>query len=314
MGTYRIGPAGVLTLLSTLVVVTPLIAQSGDRSDVLSTRQRITPLASRGASFTALNPHLADNPEYTVGQAETSVVSPDGKTLLVLTSGFNRISDPSGQQNKADSTEWIFVFDITSGTATQKQAIAVPNTYSGIAFHPNGQEFYVSGGDDDDVHTYRLRDGSWKEAGSPVALGHLAKAAPDKDSNGGLGLLVKPEAAGLALTNDGKTMVVVNYENDSISTLTADGTGWKLDAELDLRPGVVDPTTAKGRAGGEYPFWVSIKGRETAYVSSIRDRRNRARRGQYAGTPDRGQRLRGRACNREDRPQPVQEQHSDLCH
>ncbi|HUK48549.1 MAG TPA: hypothetical protein VLW06_13190, partial [Terriglobales bacterium] len=46
--------------------------------------QRITPTAPTGATFSPLNPGLADNPQYLAGQAVTSVVSPDGKTLLVL--------------------------------------------------------------------------------------------------------------------------------------------------------------------------------------------------------------------------------------
>ena len=41
--------------------------------------------------------------------------------------------------------------------------------------------------------------------------------------------------------------------------------------ELDLRPGKSDPAK-KGVAGGEYPEWVAIKGNDTAYVSSERDR------------------------------------------
>jgi sugar lactone lactonase YvrE len=30
----------------------------------------------------------------------------------------------------------------------------VPNTFNGIAWHPNGREFYVAGGVDDNVHTF----------------------------------------------------------------------------------------------------------------------------------------------------------------
>ncbi len=53
--------------------------------------QQITPLAPRGSQFVPLNPGLADKPEWLASQAVTSVVSPDHKTLLVLTSGFNRV-------------------------------------------------------------------------------------------------------------------------------------------------------------------------------------------------------------------------------
>ena len=43
---------------------------------------------------------------------------------------------------------------------------------------------------------------------------------------------------------------------------------------LDLRPGKNDPSKV-GTPGGEYPYWVVVKGSgssATAYVSSIRDR------------------------------------------
>jgi YVTN family beta-propeller protein len=74
---------------------------------------------------------------------------------------------------------------------------------------------------------------------------------------------------GLAITADAKTNVVENYDNDSISLVNA-VTGTKT-AELDLRPGKNDPLQA-GVAGGEFPYWVAVKGSDTAYVSSVRDR------------------------------------------
>src|ERR1700734_2450430 len=54
--------------------------------------QYITPMAPKGATFSKLNPGLKDFPDYTVGQAVKTVISPDGNTLLILTSGFNRLN------------------------------------------------------------------------------------------------------------------------------------------------------------------------------------------------------------------------------
>jgi YVTN family beta-propeller protein len=243
---------------------------------ILSTNQTITPLAPRGATYQALNPHVQDAPDYTVGQAVTTVVSPDGKTLLILTSGFNRWAYPDGAKagtmNPAASSEWIFVFDISSDAPVQKQAIAVPNSYSGIAFSPDGGEFYVSGGNDDNVHIFALAGGSWSEKTPAISLGHLAKVNKDANMLGGLGLDTEPEASGLAVSSDGKTIVVANYENDSVSVLSKSDAGWAKSGELDLRPGLIDPKKGTGVPGGEFPYWVQIKGKETAYVSSIRDR------------------------------------------
>jgi DNA-binding beta-propeller fold protein YncE len=242
---------------------------------ILSTGQVITPVAPPGSTFEPLNPNLADNPTYTAGQAVTTAESPDGKTLLILTSGYNlwayTTGANAGNENPADSNEYVFVFDISHGKPVQKQALQVPNTYSGIAFNPGGTQFYVAGGADDIVHVFGLIAGVWAEVQTPVALGHFATANPDLGNYGGLGLETEPMASGLGVSQNGQTIVVANYENDSVSVLTNSGAGWSKAAELDLRPGVIDPSLATV-PGGEYPYWVSIVGNNTAYVTSIRDR------------------------------------------
>ncbi len=233
-----------------------------------NTGQQITPTAPRNSRFEYLNPGLADFPDYTAGQAVTSVTSPDHLTLLVLTSGYNLLNDPgpganAGAQIAKDSTEDVFIYDISTSYPVKKQVIQVPNTYAGIAFDPSGKSFYVAGGMDDNLHVYDLNAGMWSErVSSPVALGH--SSAP--------GLAVGPEAAGVAVTADGSKIVVANYYNDSISVLMQSGSVWSKVSELDLRPGKIDPVGGKGVAGGEYPLWVAVRNNDTAYVSSVRDR------------------------------------------
>jgi YVTN family beta-propeller protein len=194
----------------------------------------------------------------------TSVVSPDGSTMLVLTSGYNRLNSADGHRIPGDSTQFAFVYDISKGHPEKKQVIQAENTYSGIVFDPSGTSFYISGGVDDNVHAYSLgQDGKWAEQpGSPIGLGHNAK---------GVGNGVKPLAAGIAITQDGSKLVVANNYNDSITVLTKSADRWSVSAELDLRPGKLDPKQS-GAPGGEYPMWVAIKSDETAYISSIRDR------------------------------------------
>ena len=60
----------------------------------------------------------------------------------------------AGQQIDADSTEFVFVYGISSGSPVQTQVIQTPNTYQGIVLDPDGATFYVSGGVDDNVHIY----------------------------------------------------------------------------------------------------------------------------------------------------------------
>jgi YVTN family beta-propeller protein len=255
-----------LIRISAVALALSASVRSASSQTIPNTGQQITPLAPSGSKFAPLNPGLADNPTWVAGQAVTSISSPDHKTLLVLTSGYNRVNYTSGpkagSRNPADSNEYVFVYDISNGAPVQKQVIQVPNTYNGIVFDPSGTAFYVTGGVDDNVHTYTLLGGIWSEdAGSPIALGHSK----------GVGAGVPPAAAGVGITQDGAKLVVADYYNDAISVLTRSGGSWIKTAELDLRPGKINPAQS-GTPGGEYPFWVTVKGNTTAYVSSIRDR------------------------------------------
>ncbi|MFZ0212887.1 MAG: bifunctional YncE family protein/alkaline phosphatase family protein [Candidatus Acidiferrales bacterium] len=245
---YHTGPARE----AASVVQQPALPALEARA-VLPTGMTITPMAAQGSFFVPLNPGLADFPDYVAGQPVTTAMSPDSATLLVLTSGYNRLNNAAGHAIKKDSNEYVFVFDVSQGKPRQTQVLDVPDTFDGIAWNPNGTEFYVSGGVDDDVHVFAKSNGEWAEAGPAIALGHKH----------GLGIDVKPEAAGLAVTGDGKQIIVANFENDSVSVI--DVAARKKTAELDLRPG-------KGVAGGEFPFWVVTKGSDEAYVSSPRDR------------------------------------------
>lgn len=234
--------------------VRPLRAlPSLESTAVLPTGMTITPMAAPGSFYVPLKPGLADFPDYVAGQPVTTELSPDGKTLLVLTSGYNRMNDVSGRELKHDSNEYVFVFDVAQGKPALPQTLEVPNTFNGMAWSPTGNEFYVSGGVDDDVHVFAVQNGKWSEAGAPIGLGHKK----------GLGVDVKPMAAGVAATADGKKLLVANFENDSISVI--DLASRKKTADLDLRPG-------NGVAGGEFPFWIVTKGNDEAYVSSPRDR------------------------------------------
>ena len=218
----------------------------------------ITPLATPGASFERLNPHLQDFPDYTAGQAMSEALSPDGRTLLILTTGYNVLNDAAGKRSLRDSNEYVFVYDVSGPKPVQVQVIQVPNTFAGLAFAPDGRHFYVSGGGDDVVHSYESTGGIWGEPLEAIPLGHQE----------GNGLLTNPAVAGLAVTADGKRLVVANYYNDSISIV--DLASRKVTAELDLRPG--KSGGKPGTPGGEYPFWVAVAGDATAYVGSQRDR------------------------------------------
>jgi hypothetical protein len=88
--------------------------------------QEITPTAAPGSNLLYLNPGLTDFPKYIASGGISSAISPDGNTLLVLTAGYNNLDDSSGSLVAADSQEYIFVFDISKGTPTQKQVLTLP--------------------------------------------------------------------------------------------------------------------------------------------------------------------------------------------
>jgi DNA-binding beta-propeller fold protein YncE len=271
--------------------------------------QTITPLAPAGSQFQQLNPDLPDNPAWLATHAATTAVSPDGRTLLVLTSGYNRVFEEGSNSlssfETSDSSEYVFVYDISGGAPIKKQVLPVPNTYFGIAWDPtstsNNAHFYVNGCSYDDVHVFSNSgpEGAWAEDSgaqasnhtpTPIALGHtmgvgLAVAPPIESVPVNSQVYVFPCAAGIALSKTGQTMVVANYYNDSISVLTGGYGNWSLQnvkpgsnpavTNLDLRPGKSLVSAASGLPGGEYPFWVAIAGSDPnaiAYISSLRDR------------------------------------------
>jgi DNA-binding beta-propeller fold protein YncE len=223
----------------------------------IPTGQRITPVAATGATFDELDPGLGDAAKFRVNQAVTAVTSHDGNTLLVLTSGYNLWRDmKSGDLTHKD--EYVFVFDVAQGTRQPVQVVKVPNTDSGIVFAPDDQHIYVAGGMDDNIHVFARTGGKWAADGDPIMLGH----------HGGLGIDVQPSAAGLDVTADGKKLVVADRDNDAVTVV--DLAQRAVVGELDLRPGMID-ARRRGVAGGEYPYWVKIKGNDTAYVTSMRD-------------------------------------------
>lgn len=168
------------------------------------------------------------------------------------------LNDSSGNFIPAASQEYVFVYDISGGEPIEKQVLSLPNAYVGIAFHPNGQFFYVGGGVNDNVHVFALQTGgTWAETGSPISLGHKHGVGLVSDGLAATAGQDPPVTGGVAVTADGTKLLVTNVYNDSVSLINL--TAGSVEAELDLRPGKINPAGA-GVPGGEYPFWVTIKG------------------------------------------------------
>jgi YVTN family beta-propeller protein len=228
----------------------------------LATGQFITPTFVRGAVQQFLNPGLPAYPNFVAGEAVRSQLSPDGTTLAVITAGHNSLDKPDGTLDTANSTQYIFIYNVAGANKTKpvlSQVIKQTNAHVGLVFSPDGKTLYAAGGADDAVYAYTVTGGAWSLA-AKIALAH---------GNKGVGLGVRPNASGLGISADGKTLVAVNNYNDSISVIdTATNT---VRYEHDLRPYFANNEGAAGGVGGTYPFAVVVKG-GTAYVSSDRDR------------------------------------------
>ena len=83
-----------------------------------------------GFPVRTVEPRSARHPEWLAGQAVTTVVSPDHKTLLVLTSGYNRIFNTSataavpGRPSTRPSTCSSTTF--RAPTPIKKQVVPIP--------------------------------------------------------------------------------------------------------------------------------------------------------------------------------------------
>ncbi len=246
------------------------------QSDVLPTGATITPNAAPGSFFQPLKVALPDYPNYSPDSAESTEVSPDGKTLLILTSGYNQNLDPDGNYQPQDSGEYVFVYDISQPSLpVEKQVLQLkpslvttpPGTnsqtaFDGIVWAPNGSAFYVGGGASDSVYTFTQREGQWVESSTVMPLGHFGDLMETETEVG-------PTTALLGITADGTTLIVANHETDSVTVV--DLVLGVVRQEFDLRPGIINPAKV-GVPGGEFPYAVAVKGSNTVYVSSVRDR------------------------------------------
>ena len=195
--------------------------------------------------------------------AVRSQLTPDGTTLAVIVAGQNSLDKSDGTTDAANSTQYIFLYDVQGANKAKPaltQVIKQFNSHVGLVFSSDGKTLYAAGGVDDVVYVYTKSGGLFAPAGT-IPLGHAGQ---------GVGVGVKPNASGLALSADGNTLVVVNNYNDSISVV--DMATRTVRYEHDLRPYFMFNEGVNGGVGGTFPYGVVVKGNTTAYVSSDRDR------------------------------------------
>jgi YVTN family beta-propeller protein len=238
----------------------------------LPTGQFVTPTILDGAVQQYLNPGLTAYPNFVAGMAVRSQLSPDGTRLAIITAGQNSLYKPDGTVDAANSTQFIFLYNVDGASRAKPvltNVIKQVNAHVGLVFSPDGNTLYAAGGSDDAVYVYTRSGGSFTAA-APIGLGHFAPGATGSARNKGVGLSVQPNASGMGISADGRTLVVANNYNDSISVI--DTATRLVRYEHDLRPYFVGNEGRDGKAGGTFPFAVVVKGNDTAYVSCDRDR------------------------------------------
>ncbi len=279
--------------LASAVLATNPVGELPEGGALLPTGQIITPTAAPGSTFAPLATNLRTDNNADAAEAVSTTLSPDGKTLLVLTSGYNQnfrdentgnlftypVLDPlTGKPTDTTTSkaEWVFVYDVSNGKLTKKQQINIPNTYNGLAWAKDGTRFYVSGGIDDRVYIYASNGSQYLPDAPFILLGHNSnQTAPFPSYDGGLlkGTPAEPAAtgavvAGLAVSKDGKTLVAANFENDSISIVNTANRQILQEIKF-FKPGDKIAT-------GEFPFDVALKSTENGaaakvFISSQRD-------------------------------------------
>lgn len=242
----------------------------------LPTGQLVTPTAAPGANFSLLSPYqpeytsaIANYPYFKPDGAIASTLSPDGRTLAVMTSGYNVLDDVNANL-VGNGAEFIVLYDVSKPRApVMIQTLRPLNTFVGLAFSPDGSKIYVSGGADDDVIVF-TKTGTQYAQTSTIDLGHGGyPGLPPNGLPGGIGVGQYPQAGGLSVSKDGSLLAVANSLNNSFSLIrTADGA---VLFEYDLRPYNTTPG-ADGVAGGETIYSVALKGNTTVYATSVRDR------------------------------------------
>jgi YVTN family beta-propeller protein len=263
-------------------------SREGVKRVVLPTGQYATPTAIEDAVQKLLNPGLAEYPDFVAGMAVRSRLSPDGTTLAILTAGQNSLYKPDGTVDVAHSTQYVFIYDVHGGHRAKPkltQVIPQVNAHVGLVFSPDGNKLYAAGGSDDKVYVYTKIKGQFTAA-TPVALSHSQSGLGpafalgpryqglglgiEPASGVGLGPGVEPNISGLDISADGQTLVAVNNYSDSISVIDTATNHVRYDH--DLRPYFAGNEGLDGGVGGTFPYAVVIKGNDTAYVSSDRDR------------------------------------------
>lgn len=107
------------------------------------------------------------------------VVSPDHQRLITVHGGFGR--------------HGVTLLDLAGKAAPQ--FLPLPKAWNGLAFSPDGKQFFVSGGDSGSIHIFNY-------AGGSAAFAQSARPAPDAEEVFLAGMAVHPTTGKLYVCNE----------------------------------------------------------------------------------------------------------------
>ncbi|MBU2783579.1 MAG: hypothetical protein JJ713_09815 [Acidithiobacillus sp.] len=247
------------------LAATPIFARESatapaSSATLISSGQRLMPLATPGSAFWRL-PADGTHPDLALHGATRILLAASGNEALVLGAGYKNVDEAPGKTDQKLSNQHLLRLQLSSQVPALAQSLPLFDSFEGMALSADERTLYLSTGVKDGVLVLQRTDARapWRIAGPSIALGHQGK---------GLGIGVKPLAAGLALDPSGHYLLVCNTFDDSVSLI--DTYSRRVLWEQDLRPG---PSQGQsGVAGGEYPLTLVWTDAAHAIVSSLRDR------------------------------------------
>ncbi|HET7621902.1 MAG TPA: bifunctional YncE family protein/alkaline phosphatase family protein [Gemmatimonadaceae bacterium] len=204
-----------------IALLTALLPGCHPLGGTASTPQRAEASRLRLPTGASLDPAA---PSIDLGSMPLAMaLSPDGEQVVVLLSGWRE--------------QGFQVVDRDAGRVTQR--MEQPAAFLGVAFAPDGDELYASGGNQDMVYRYGWKNGHATRTDSVLL-------APAEGRRTG-----RRYSSGLALSPDGKMLYVAENLADSL-------------AVVDLARGKVVQHVPTGR----YPYAVAVAPSGSVYVSA----------------------------------------------
>ena len=127
-------------------------------------------------------------------------LSPDKKLLAVINAGFN--------------AHHLYLLDACSGVI--RQTLPLERAWNGVAWNPDGNTLYVSGGGLPRIHVFtRSADGAFA-AVAPIALPGLTANPPEQKGPKPGKDAPQAYVSGLAVSPDGQTLFAANFATDTV--------------------------------------------------------------------------------------------------